>query len=190
MNADHGRLTAVRLGAGDESVLNELLRASRPALRCYLLRRSRRLANDIDDILVLALHRLWRHRDRFDASKGTVRAWFWRIAVNAARDRLRRLRSRHETSVDPARLNALTAEANAIAPRRPPRLPASLTIHLEKIPENERRVLLEDAASPEGTAPNSLLAEQLGVAPSTVRAYRARARKRLRRLLARSGRTY
>lgn len=183
---------ALRLRAGDAVVLEELLLVCRPALHRYVLRRSQLLANDLDDILTVALYRLWRNRHRFDASQGTLHGWFRRIALNVAQDRLRQILLRPEALLDPARLDTLTAASNLAPPQyRPqPHLRKLLRRYLQQLSEQQRRILLKDAASPEGTAPNLSLSEELGVSPSTVRAYRARARKRLRRLVARSGRTY
>jgi RNA polymerase sigma-70 factor (ECF subfamily) len=43
-----------------------------------------------EDVTALAFERAFRRRDRFDAAKGTQRAWLFGIARNAALDELRR----------------------------------------------------------------------------------------------------
>jgi RNA polymerase sigma factor (sigma-70 family) len=54
-----------------------------------------------EDVTAAAFERAYRKRSRFDARKGSPRAWLFGIARNAALDELRR-RSRHtELSVDP-----------------------------------------------------------------------------------------
>jgi RNA polymerase sigma factor (sigma-70 family) len=54
-----------------------------------------------EDVTAAAFERAYRKRSRFDASRGSARAWLFGIARNAALDELRR-RGRHaELSVDP-----------------------------------------------------------------------------------------
>jgi RNA polymerase sigma-70 factor (ECF subfamily) len=54
-----------------------------------------------EDVTAAAFERAYRKSSRFDASRGSARAWLFGIARNAALDELRR-RGRHaELSVDP-----------------------------------------------------------------------------------------
>jgi DNA-directed RNA polymerase specialized sigma24 family protein len=52
---------------------------------------------------------------------------------------------------------------------------------LALLPENQRRIVLADADSPDGSVSSGDLAKELGIPASTVRVYRRRALERLRR---------
>ncbi|MCW3013166.1 MAG: sigma-70 family polymerase sigma factor, partial [Solirubrobacterales bacterium] len=54
-----------------------------------------------EDVTALAFERAYRKRHRFDASKGTERAWVFTIARNAALDELRRRRRTAALMIDP-----------------------------------------------------------------------------------------
>lgn len=41
--------------------------------------------NDVDDVLQASLLSAWRHRDQYDESRGSVRAWLLAITTNEAR---------------------------------------------------------------------------------------------------------
>lgn len=77
-----------RLRAGDEDVLADILHAHGPPITALLkVRLSWQLTTvDLEDVLATALFRLWQHRERFDASKASLRVWLFRIAENIARD--------------------------------------------------------------------------------------------------------
>jgi RNA polymerase sigma-70 factor, ECF subfamily len=67
------------------------------AYACALLR-DRAAA---EDVTAVAFERAFRRRDRFDARRGTQRAWLFAIARNAALDELRRRRRTAALVVDP-----------------------------------------------------------------------------------------
>ena len=52
---------------------------------------------DVEDVLQETFLRLWKHRARFDSSRGTIEGWAWIIARNTAVSVLR-LRSRTSTT--------------------------------------------------------------------------------------------
>lgn len=54
-----------------------------------------------EDVTAAAFERAYRKRSRFDASRGSARAWLFGIARNAALDELRRRGRQTELSVDP-----------------------------------------------------------------------------------------
>jgi RNA polymerase sigma-70 factor (ECF subfamily) len=177
------------LSGEDDGVFRFLLdEVGPPALRRLSRKHGGRLnSHDLDDVLMLAVEQLWRHRGRFDSARGSLRAWFWRIAMNSARDLLRRQARRLETSVDPSLLALLpAARSDAEESDRTDGECSSegrvARWMLSGLPEAHRRILLADAASAEGAASARLLAEELGIRPATVRAYRSRARARVRAL--------
>ena len=75
----------------DERSLEEMLRQFGPTVRAVLIRRFHGVLApaDVEDILAVALHRSWLGRGRFDPAKGSLKAWFFRIANNVALDVLK-----------------------------------------------------------------------------------------------------
>ncbi len=185
-----------RLRAGDEDVLEVILRTHGPPILALLRQRfvGPLTATDFEDVLSAALFRMWLHRARFDPAQASLRVWFFRIAENLARDVLkhgwhkaRQLELSTEPlllaeAVDHRRTNgesavdALDGELPVL--RVPPELLREL---LALLPENQRRIVLADADSRDGVVASHDLASELGIPASTVRVYRRRALERLRR---------
>lgn len=185
-----------RLRAGDEDVLEVILRTHGPPILALLRQRfiGPLTATDFEDVLAAALFRIWQHRARFDPTQASLRVWFFRIAENLARDVLKHgwHKARQlELSTEPLLL------AEAVDRRRPNgesdvdvldvelpvlRVPPELLRELlALLPENQRRIVLADADSRDGVVASHDLASELGIPPSTVRVYRRRALERLRR---------
>jgi len=78
-----------------------LYRSSRDDVYAYAagLLRDRAAA---EDVTAAAFERAYRKRTRFDAERGSARAWLFGIARNAALDELRRRGRQVELSTDPA----------------------------------------------------------------------------------------
>jgi RNA polymerase sigma factor (sigma-70 family) len=55
-----------------------------------------------EDVTALAFERAYRRRTRFDADRGSARAWLFAIARNAALDELRRRKRTAALTFDPA----------------------------------------------------------------------------------------
>ena len=55
-----------------------------------------------EDVTALAFERAYRRRTRFDADRGSARAWLFTIARNAALDELRRRKRTAALTFDPA----------------------------------------------------------------------------------------
>ena len=191
-----------RLRAGDEAVLEVILRTHGPPILTLLRQRfvGPLTATDFKDVLAAALFRMWQHRARFDPVQASLRVWFFRIAENLARDVLRHgwHKARQlELSTEPlllaeavdrrrpngeSDLDALEGELPVL--RVPPELLREL---LALLPENQRRIVLADADSRDGVVASHDLASELGIPPSTVRVYRRRALERLRREIEQRG---
>lgn len=184
-----------QLQAGNQEVLERILRVHGPPILALLKQRFSGLLtpHDFEDVLGAALFRVWQHRLRFDPSLASLRVWLFRIAENIARDVLKHgwHKARQlELSLEPSHL-AMTVDRRAIdhnapveADRNAPELrisPALLRELLALLPENQRRIVLADADSPDGQVASQQLATELGIPPSTVRVYRRRALERLRR---------
>lgn len=185
-----------RLLAGDESVLDAILHMHGPPVLALLRQRygGPLTATDFEDVLATALFRVWQHRARFDPQKASLRVWLFRIAENLARDVLKHgwQKSRQlELSTEPARL-AETVDRRSPATQDETDCDAARPIDavvstelmrevLALLPDKQRRIVLADADSRDGTVASHQLARELGIPPGTVRVYRRRALERLRR---------
>src|SRR5215203_4891807 len=69
------------------------------ALWGYCLRLTNRDHARAEDVVQETLLRAWRHRDRLDESRGSVRAWLFTVARNIVIDDWRTSRSQHEVAV-------------------------------------------------------------------------------------------
>jgi RNA polymerase sigma factor (sigma-70 family) len=109
MNAEFARskgvseaATATTSEVGPESGLDfeRLYRSSRDDVYAYAagLLRDRTAA---EEATAIAFERAYRKRSRFDAERGSPRAWLFGIARNAALDELRRRGRQAELSTDP-----------------------------------------------------------------------------------------
>lgn len=188
-----------RLKSGDESVLNDVLRALGPPVLSVLKRKYGGLLQDGDfeDALATALFRLWHYRKRFDPTQSSLRVWFFRIADNVTRDVLRhgwQKTRQMEVSWEPAALASLTdhhdespAPVNGSHETTESTLSRELQEILRSLPEAQRRIILADAVSTDGKVPSQDLSNELGIPASTVRVYRRRAIERIRSEMDRRG---
>ena len=116
-NVSQTLVAPVKDAPGDADLaFEELYRSSRDDLHAYVagMLRDRAAA---EDVTAAAFERAYRKRARFDARRGTPRAWLFGIARNAALDELRR-RGRHaQLSAEPAGTEP-SAEAGAEASDR------------------------------------------------------------------------
>jgi RNA polymerase sigma-70 factor (ECF subfamily) len=180
----HDATTARLLAAGDPDGLRRLLLDHGARVRGALQRAFADAldASSIDEALSQASQRAWRSGARFDPARGSLRAWFYVIALNCAR-RLLECR-RRQTSL--AFVDDLD-NAGARAPQRPPE-PAprpsfdQLYRCIDALPPQQRAVILADLRA-DGTARTDDLAHQLGTTPNAIYVARANGRKALRRAL-------
>jgi|GEM_PF-526868 len=193
-----------RLRDGDEAVLEILLREHGATVRAVLRQKFPTGLDhgDFEDILAIALFRVWSRRDQFDPDRGSLRAWFYRIAANVTKDALRygwQKARQLEVRYEPAALSDVAVE------RPVTELPAAIAAHtvkdvddasahegfderlrrelrviVDELPEAQRRIILADAASRDGKVSSEHLSQELGIPPGTVRVYRRRALARLR----------
>lgn len=204
---DIDRLTE-RLANGDETALEQILREFGPPVRGLLARKYCGVLGDGDfeDVLSIALFRVWQHRERFDPTRASLKAWFYRIATNAARDVLRygwHKARRLEVSYEAASLASVSVMEAGEAFSQTRRSAGDDSADVKK-PEHEevrqllrevlatlsdaqRRIVLADAASKEGKVPSQELSDELGIPPATIRVYRRRAIEKLRKELDRRG---
>ena len=178
-----------RLRADDELVLADILRAHGPPVRALLQRRFSSFNEaDLEDVLAVALFRVWQARDRFDPLKASLRVWFFHIAENAARDvfRVGWHKARHlEIGLEPQALAeaALFRHVDWTVPEEARIDSSALLDALSQLPEAQRRIVLADAQSRDGLVPSEELSAELGIPTGTVRVYRKRALERLKQVL-------
>jgi RNA polymerase sigma factor (sigma-70 family) len=207
---EHGNADdlAARLRQGDESALEGVLRTHGPAVQRVLCRKFAAALReaDVDDVLAIALFRLWQARDSYDAAKGSLRVWFFRIAENAARDVLRHgwhKARRLEVSEQRISLASLADRSgsgqSAVEPskngkpghgatgRTSSERQTALREILAQLPEAQRRIIAADALCREGVASSKHLAEELQLSEASIRVYRKRAMDAIREQLTNRG---
>src|SRR4051812_27832005 len=82
---------AAELAANDPRAPDDVLRAFGGRTRAALVRRFGNLLSDADleDVLAVAIAKLWLHAKRFDPARSPLSAWFGLLAYHAAVDLLR-----------------------------------------------------------------------------------------------------
>lgn len=192
---------AMALLDDEESVLEEILRRFGPDILEVLHGRfAKRLGalryEDIEDVVSVALDRLWKGRAKYDDSKQSIRAWFYCIAENVALDVLKHgwykaRRLEENLGQDLLEEKATTVEPkSAVASRdgnkKMAKEAGDLQTVLKKLPDVQRAIVMADAACRDGNASNEYLADELGIPAANVRVYRGRAyttiRKEMRKL--------
>lgn len=132
--------------------------------------------SDAEDIAQDALIKALRNLDRFDAKRGTMDGWLWRIVVNTARDAQRRAWTR---AALPERLGspaAISAEDIAIE-----RLSAAEVLgRLHRLPARDRELIALRFGADLDTA---AVGEAVGLSGESARRAVGRALERLRALL-------
>ncbi len=179
---------AERLRRGEESVLADILRDLAPRVRSRLRSHfgSFLAEGDYDDVLSMALYRLWMARAKYDPEKGSLLAWFYLIARALAWDFLRQ-----RPRLVPYPAEALAELAGARPPRGAPVPPSEdlkrLTAALDGLAEIDRRILLAFASRAHQEDWTSDLVAELGMPASTIRVRKFRALAELRELLGTAG---
>ncbi len=193
---------ATRLLNDDESALEELLRTFGPNIMALMKQRYWGVLGeaDIEDILSIALFRLWTARRRFDSSRGSIQVWFFRIVENAARDVLRlgwqkarQLETQDDFELLQSTASTINGRSKNIARRsssgssQPTQLTLDLREIVEHLPEVQRTIITADSIARDDVANSHWLAAELSMKPATVRVYRKRAMDRVRKELKERG---
>ena len=193
---------ALALLEGDEDALGEILRCYAPAiidtLHARFVTRMRLLRyEDIEDVVSIALRRLWDARAEYDDRQQSIRVWLYCIAENVAKDVLkhgwhkaRRLERNpgqdwlEEKQDQPCSTPAPSTDEEG---KKPSKEATDLAAALGKLSEEQRKIVMADTASRDGTASNEFLADDLGIPAAHVRVYRPRAYEKLRKEMKRLG---
>lgn len=115
---------------------------------------------EAEDLLQETLLRAWRHPSALDGSKGSVRAWLFSVAHNAAVDHWRRQSRSHP----PTDLRDGYPPAGDLADRVVEE--AMVSVALESLSDDHRRVLLHAVWLDQ---PVARISEDLGIPPGTVK---------------------
>ena len=193
---------AMALLDDDEDALAEILRCFAPAiieaLHARFTTRMRLLRyEDIEDVVSIALRRLWDARASYDDTKQSLRVWFYCIAENVAKDVLkhgwyqaRRLeRNTGQDWLEEKQDRTCPDPAKPVGKekRKATKEATDLETALNKLSDEQRIIVMADAASRDGSASNEFLADELGIPAAHVRVYRGRAYTALRREMKRLG---
>ncbi|MCD0462505.1 RNA polymerase sigma factor [Roseiconus lacunae] len=85
--ADTQLTLAFRLMEDDESALAEILELYGSAIIRMILATYKTFnVEDAEDVLSIAIAKLWDRRQQYDESDGPLRAYFYKIADNTAKD--------------------------------------------------------------------------------------------------------
>jgi RNA polymerase sigma-70 factor, ECF subfamily len=155
-----------------DTEFEELYRRSRDDVYSYVagLLRDRSAA---EDVTAAAFERAYRKRSRYDARRGTRRAWLFGIARNAALDELRRRKRLAELADEPAADAAAPDEQAEVGLRR-----AALQTALGSLEPRERElVALKFFAG----LSNAEIAQVLGISASAAGTRLHRTVEKLRR---------
>ena len=126
-----------------------------------------------EDVTAQAFERAYRRRSRFDARRGSPRAWLFGIVRNAALDELRKPQARGH------RRDARAAARSRAPTRRPssPRERDAVRAALQRLPPRDREVI---ALKYHAELSNAELADVLGVSPTNAGTLLHRAMTKLR----------
>lgn len=118
-----------------EAAFEELYRSSRDDVFAYVsgLLRDRSAA---EDVTAQAFERAYRRSSSFNPARGTMRAWLFGIARNAALDEMRRRKRHVEMTTEPVAETAPAEEEAEVAMRR-----AALRQAMEKLSARERELV-------------------------------------------------
>lgn len=172
---------------GEPAGLRLLLEGHGPRVRGCLRRSLTQLSeSDMDDVMNKAAYRAWRGVTTYSPQRGSLRAWFFVIARNAALETLReRQRRPLETRGSDIEQVAMPADA----PEAPAPAAAFLeTLHrcIEALPPKQRQIIRADLQSGD-IADAGELAANLDTTRNSIYVLRSLARKTLRRALTENG---
>jgi RNA polymerase sigma factor (sigma-70 family) len=190
---------ALALLENDERALEDILRLYGPDVTKllhakYTLRRGVLTYEDIEDVVIIALERLWNARASYDDSKGTLRAWLYCIADNVAKDvkklgwqKARKLEWRPGNDwMEQSPKCAAPEPAEAQEAEESQEL-KDLRMVVNNLPEVQRRIILADSVAREDVAASADVAADLGIPVANVKVYRQRAMATIRREMRRLG---
>lgn len=164
----------------DEQAFTELYEYFFPRVYQYLLKKTQD-SHLADEIVESAFVRMYQHLSQYAPEKGAFSTWLFRIAQNVLNkhygSKAVTMNAAWEETFDPAAPETETPEKQALTEERSRELRDAIM----KLPQRQRRILemtywLEMKSAD--------IAEQMGMAPSSVRVALKQARDKLREILA------
>lgn len=190
---------ALALLDDDEGALEEILRLYGPDVarvlhKKFTLHLGVLTYEDIEDVVVIALGRLWDARQTYDDTKQSLRVWFYCIAENAAKDvkklgwhkasKLERHPGKEWLEDDPK--CAAPEPVEAKVEKSDSKEMKDLKAVVSRLPDVQRRIILADSVLRDGVASSAELAAEIGIPVAHVKVYRQRGmatiRKEMRKL--------
>ena len=141
-------------------------------------------ASEIDDAVAQASIRVWRQGRRYDAGRGTLRAWFYVIAKNCGHRILTNKRSQSGMSFvdDLDTRPEMAASVPDAEVQRKQKFLRDLYKCIDELPALQRAVVLADLAAG-GTAATEDLIVEMKTTSNSIYVSRTNARKALRSAL-------
>jgi RNA polymerase sigma factor (sigma-70 family) len=136
---------------------------------------------DLEAVLNEATFKVFRSIRMFDASKGSLGGWYWRIAANTARDLLRDQMGRPHVSLtsDPSWQDRVPACLEDEEASRLTRTLKDLHAVIERLPDLQRKVIQADLDSGD-VADAKWLASKFSTTEASIYMSRSKARQNLR----------
>jgi RNA polymerase sigma factor (sigma-70 family) len=178
--------TVALLKRRDQSGLRHLLQTYGPKIKWYLRTEFKGSLDDtgIHDALNQAAFRAWRSINSFDAQKGTLRAWFYKIARNAALKILRQQNAErthvHVDNWDLPSFMALHAKQDMVPTPKHERFLNDLWKCIAKLSKLQKGIILADLQAAGDVADAGELATSFHTSKNSIYASRSMARKALR----------
>lgn len=185
---------ACRLMDDDESALVEILtHFGGSIVRFLVAKHSEFNEHDAEDVLSIAIKKLWDRRQQYDESEGSLRTYLFKIEDNTAKDVFKCGWAKAKSlPVDFGDDNKIDLVPDSPPPadekkrerkdreKKEKKELADLKSVIAELPEKERRIIISDAYAKDRISDSTKLADELGIAVSSVRVYRHRAWKTVR----------
>jgi RNA polymerase sigma factor (sigma-70 family) len=183
-----------RLLEDDESALADVLTHFGGAIKRFVVAKYHSFnEHDADDVLSIGIRKLWESRDQYNEAAGSLRAYFFKICVNAASDifkcgwaEARRLPvdfgEDNEVDLipdDPPPADEKKRVRRDREKKQKKELEDLMSV-IDELPSKEGRIVLADAQAKDRVADSDWLADELGIGQGSVRVYRHRAWKTIR----------
>ena len=191
---------ALKIFEDDESALSDILLNYAPPIISIMTKKFKDQLNeqDIEDIVSISLMKFWNKRQSYDDKKGTIKAFFYIIAENTAKDYLRlgwyKAKQKEvilekeyieQSLVCEEHTNQLNHDTDCDEPSD--ETTKAIRQALDELPEIQRKIILADTMA--GCEISSAeLGKQLGGIPATtIRVYRKRAKEALYQAMKKRG---
>jgi RNA polymerase sigma factor (sigma-70 family) len=182
---------ALMMMVGDPEGVEWLLKKYGGKVKAGLRRKFHRVLADleIDEALNVATFKAFKAANKYDESKGSLRAWFYQIAHHAALDILRE-EKQHKASppeFTPPRPAEVDAQEGDHGHPEQQKLLFDLMEAIASLPKLQKAIIEADLASEEGVADAQRLAQAHGSTMNSIYVSRSQAINKLREEMRRRG---